>query len=80
MGVDSIDLMSSKTTWSTDKNIVWLKKIKMTSFCLNVETTTYWIDLSYETIKRSKSTRVNLQNQWPGSWDWDNLIEKNPKK
>jgi hypothetical protein len=66
MGVDPIDLMSSKTTWTTDKNIVWLKKIKSTSFCLNVETTTYWIDLGYETIKLSKSTRVNLQTQWLG--------------
>ena len=43
MEIDSIDLMDSKATRTTNKNIVWLKKFQDDIF-VNIEMITYWID------------------------------------
>jgi hypothetical protein len=36
--------------------------------------------LKNDIIKWPKSTQVNLQNLWPGSWDQDNFLENKQKK
>ena len=64
----------------TGKNIIWLKTIQDDIFFKKtIDTTIYWIDLYHEIIKRLKSTRVNSQNSWPESWDYDNFIENKLK-
>jgi hypothetical protein len=42
---DVVDFTYLKTTWTTRKNIVWLKKYLMMTSFFNIMIKTYWIDM-----------------------------------